>query len=138
LILLAMLAASLAWPSLAAARPRVDWADVAVREGDDAKRLGKELQGFLKKASKRADWGKRGGKVRLAARVARFEWLDGEEVLRLEVTVVGRVQGGPEVRSRIRVGGRPGDRKKLEKEGLRIVAEGLVTRLADIVRRRDS
>ncbi len=133
---LAILAGFLVAPTAhAATRPRIAWADVAVREGSDQKRIARELSALLKKATRHADWGKRKAPVRLSARVTRFAWIEGDGVVRLEVTVVGRILQGPEVRSRIRVGGHPDQRKKLEREGLRIVAEGLVTRLADIVRR---
>jgi hypothetical protein len=128
----------LAWtpPAEAAARARIDWSEVAVRDGADAKRVAKTLTSLLKKAGRHADWGKGKSQVRLKARVAKLEWQEQEGVVRLELAVIGRVESGPEVRSRIRVGGKPSDRAKIEREGLRIVAEGLVTRLAEIVRRR--
>lgn len=126
-------------PTLAAPRSKVAWGEVAVREGDDAERLTKKLQRFLKEATRRADWGKRKdpkSEVALKAQLTRFEWHESEGVLRLDVAAVGRVVGGPGVKTKIRVGGKPNERSKLEKEGLRIVADGLVTRLAEIVRKR--
>jgi hypothetical protein len=48
--------------------------------------------------------------------------------------VVGRIEGGPSARSRIRLGGRPSERKKLEKDALKVVATGIVTRLAELAR----
>lgn len=128
-----------AMPAAAVARPRVAWSAVAVRDGGDAKRIGRQLDRLLKRATRRADWGKRKGALRLSARLTRCAWQEGDGVLRLELTLVGRIDGAtggaPEVRSRIRVGGHPSDKKKLERDGLRIVADGLVTRLADIARR---
>jgi hypothetical protein len=123
-------------PAEAASRTRIAWAEVVVREGSDARRVAKSLSAMLKKSARHVDWGKKKEAVRVAARITRFDWQELDDVLRLEITAVGRVEGGSEVRSRVRVGGRPTERAKLEREGLRIVAEGLVTRLAEVVRRK--
>jgi hypothetical protein len=91
------------------------------------------LKTLLQEASRRAEWGK-GRALRLSATITELTWERHEDVLRLEVAVVGRIAGGASVRSRIRVGGRPAERSKLERDALQIVSTGLVTRLADISR----
>jgi len=98
-----------------------------------AARVARKLKKLLVEASRRADWGK-GSTVKLSASVTELSWQQQQDVLRLEVTVVGRIAGAASVRSRIRVGGRPAERAKLEQDALQIVATGLVTRLADIAR----
>ena len=96
-------------------------------------RVTRMLKTMLQEASRRADWGK-GSTLRLSASITDLRWEQYDDVLRLEVGVVGRIVGAASVRSRIRVGGRPADRSKLEHEALQIVSTGLVTRLADIAR----
>ncbi len=120
-------------------RAKVRWGEVAVRDGADAARLTKALNKLLKAATTRADWGKRkdkSGTFTLSARVTTFEWQESDGVVHLDLAAVGKVLGGSGVKTKIRVGGKPSERKKLEKDGLRIVADGLVTRLADVVRRK--
>ncbi len=56
------------------------------------------------------------------------------DVLHITCTVMGRVVGGAGARSRISYGGSPEKREELEKEVLTQVANGLVARLAQIVR----
>jgi hypothetical protein len=48
--------------------------------------------------------------------------------------VVARIEGGKGARSHIRVGGRLRERTKLERQALKIVADGLVTRLSSLSR----
>jgi hypothetical protein len=56
--------------------------------------------------------------------------------VRLSCTVLGRLEGGPSARSRISFGASPKDRAALEKQVLRMVANGVVARLAEIARTR--
>jgi hypothetical protein len=155
-------ALAVAAPAVAASTPRVAWSEVAVRDGDDAARLAKLLGKQLSAATRRAEWkakrkprgaspalvkasssdaaartpAKPTPPVPLAAKVLRFDWSQASDVVHLDVAAIGRVARGPTVRTKIRLSGKPGERAKLEKDALRIVAEGLVARLAEIVRRR--
>ncbi len=70
----------------------------------------------------------------LAARVIELSAEERGDVLRITCTVMGRVVGGAGARSRISYGGAPEKREELEKEVLTQVANGLVARLAQIVR----
>ncbi len=148
--------------SAAPRRPTVTWSEIAIRPGEDVARLTKLFEKRLKAATKRAEWKpKRKAPVEspplskpepaeavpakpaepkppvaLVAKITRFDWTSREDVVHLDVAAIGRVTGGPTVKTKIRVSGRPSDRAKLEQDVLRIVAEGLVTRLAEIIRRR--
>jgi len=136
LALVLLVLAVVVTPGVADARVRVKWTKVSVREGDDARRVSRTLMKLLKRKSRRAKWGKRKKRIVLSAHVAKLEWQQvGEDVVRVSVTVVARIEGGRRARSFIRVGGRPTKRRKLERQALGIVASGLVTRLADMVRR---
>jgi hypothetical protein len=130
--------AALAVPSPADARgkPRIEWKTVSVPEGPDADRVARTLRSMLVRASRKADFGREGGKVVVSARVVQLAWEDRGDVVRLSCTVVGRLEGGPSARSRISFGGAPKDRAALEKQVLTMVANGVVTRLAEIARSR--
>jgi hypothetical protein len=119
-------------PDVAAART-VKWTQVEVRQGDDAHRVAANLKSLLKKASDRVKWGK-GDKLELTARVTEFAWEKNDDVLRVSVTVVATISGGKSARSHIRIGGHVNKRRDIENEALKIVADGLVTRLSDIAR----
>jgi hypothetical protein len=121
-------------PDVAAARP-VKWAQVEVRSGDDAGRVAANLKSLLKKASEQVKWGK-GDKLELSARVTKLDWEKNDDVLRVSVTVVAKIAGGKSARSHIRIGGRVNERRDIEKEALKIVADGLVTRLSDMARQQ--
>ena len=112
---------------------RVRWQKIEVRKGDDAPRVEKKLSRLLKNATKKAKWGK-GDKVKLSARLTQLRWEKHGDVLKVSVTVVARIVGGKGARSHIRIGGRPKNRDKLEKQALKIVSDGLITRLSDMAR----
>jgi len=119
-----------------ARRSRVEWSAVEVRAGDDAKRVAKMVRRMLKRAPRRAKWGKSKSTVKLTAKVTQLRWETHEDVLRLTVTMRASIKGGKTARSHLRVGGRPKKRRKLERQTLKIVVGGLVTRMADMVRRQ--
>jgi hypothetical protein len=120
--------------ALAADRAKVDWARIDVAEGLDQARLGKMLKEALKQAARRADFGKATRAVSLSARIVEMKTEQQGDVLRVTCTVSGRVIGGQGARSRISYGGSPERRDELEKQVLTMVANGLVARLAQIVR----
>ncbi|MEM1030287.1 MAG: hypothetical protein AAGN82_08055 [Myxococcota bacterium] len=139
-------------PAAAMARPSVTWRDVEVRAGDDGPRVARLLRRELKRASKHEDWRKGSGKSAkrrpssssgfvLSAKVVALTWTPrGDDVVRVAVTVVARIEEGPrnvrrQVRSHIRLGGHPRHRNELERRALKIVAGGIVTRLAEVARR---
>ncbi len=141
LVLSLLIAASLlAVPTVAAARGRtqVEWANVDAPSGPDEARLERALRKLLVKASKKASFGDRGGKVKVSARVTELAWEDKGDVVRLSCTVVGRIEGGPSAKSRISFGGAPAQRAALEKQVLEMVANGVVTRLAEIAKSREA
>ncbi|APR84667.1 Hypothetical protein A7982_10016 [Minicystis rosea] len=120
--------------AFASPKPKVEWVRVDVPEGLDTARLGKVLKDALKQAAKRADFGKAAKTVSLSARIVEMKTEQQGDVLRVTCTVSGRVAGSSGARSRISYGGSPDKREELEKSVLTMVANGLVARLAQIVR----
>ncbi|WP_438025112.1 hypothetical protein [Sorangium sp. So ce233] len=128
----------MASPAMASAREtKVDWKSVDVPAGEGQARRARTLRGLLASAAKKADFGKAKSVV-LSARVVEFTSSTRGDVHRVSCTVVGRVVGGPTARSRISFGGRPSERQALEKQVLTMVANGVVGRLAAIVRSREA
>ncbi len=117
------------------ARPRakVEWVRVDVPNREDSARVQKLLKQALGAAARKANFGK-ARTVTLSARVVEMTAEEHGDVLRITCTVMGRVVGGAGARSRISYGGSPDKREELEKEVLTQVANGLVARLAQIVR----
>ncbi len=120
----------------ALARPTVAFTRVEVRAGDDAPRLGHELRSLLTQATRRASFGPGGRKTKIdvTARLAEFTVEERDGVLRVRCAMTGHIVGGRGARSKISFGGSPKDRAKLEKQVLKMVADGLVARLAQIAR----
>lgn len=114
---------------------KVTWDKIEVRTGEDQQRVEKRLGRLLKRATKAAKWGN-GDTVRLSAKLTKLTWEQNDDVLRVSVTVVAKIIGGRGARSHIRIGGHPKDKKKIEEEALKIVSDGLITRLSDMARTR--
>src|SRR5262249_29233076 len=117
----------------AAGKPKVSWLRVDVPEREGSARVQKLLKQALAQAVKKASFGK-AKSVTLAARVVELTEEQHGDVLHITCTVMGRVVGGAGARSRISYGGSPEKHDELEKEVLTQVANGLVARLAQIVR----
>jgi hypothetical protein len=119
--------------ALAGGKSKVEWVRVDVPEREDSARIQKLLKQALGKAAKKANFGA-AKTVSLSARVMEMTTEEHGDVVRITCTVMGRVIGGAGARSRISYGGSPDKRDELEKEVLTQVANGLVGRLAQIVR----
>jgi hypothetical protein len=120
-------------PPAEAAKPKVAWVSVDVPNRQDGGRVQKLLKQALARAAKKANFGNTKA-VSLSARVVELSAEERGDVLRITCMVMGRVVGGAGARSRISYGGSPEKRDELEKEVLTQVANGLVARLAQIVR----
>jgi len=133
-LIVACLSVLAAAPPAEASSAKVTWVRVDVPDGqDDGGHLQKVLKQALNRAVRKVSFGK-AKHVALTARVIEISAEEHEDVLRITCTVMGRVVGGAGARSRISFGGSPEKREELEKEVLTQVANGLVARLAQIVR----
>jgi hypothetical protein len=119
--------------SFARSSTKVEWASIRVPAAKGSERTTRVLRGFLTQAAKKADFGS-AKSVKLSARVVEFTSVKKGDILQVSCTIVGRLVGGPSARSRISFGGNPNEREELEKQVLSMVANGLVTRLAEIAR----
>lgn len=114
-------------------KARVKWSRIEVPEGKDAARLTALLRKMLDKAVKQTDF----GDVRAmtaSARIVDLRTTKDGDVLRVTCALSGRLEGGQGARSKISLGGDPNRAAALEAEVLQAVANGLVTRLAELAR----
>ena len=121
--------------AFARGRAKVDWTKIEVPAGEDSARISRVLRKLLNDAVRGADFGKV-QKVSASAHVVELTWEKRGDVLRMSCTIVGRLKDGPRARSRVSFGGSPTQRKELEKQVLTMVANGMVTRLAEMARAR--
>jgi hypothetical protein len=122
-------------PAISHARSstKVEWASIRVPTGKDSERTTRMVRSLLTQAAKKADFGD-AKRVKLSARVVELTSVKKGDILQVSCTIVGRLVGGPSARSRISFGGNPSEREALEKQVLSMVANGVVTRLAEIAR----
>ena len=111
---------------------RLDLSKVPLAATDEA---------FLRKAlseeARRADWGAgRGAHVEYRFRLDELTVSEAPKVLRVRCSASGSLPKGRSAKSHIAFGGAPTERQTLVRHVLEIVARGVVTRLADLERRR--
>lgn len=121
--------------ALSRSSTKVQWTRIDVPEGKDSARLAKLLKSLLTQAAKKADFGKLKS-VKLSARIVSFSSVEKGDVLQVSCTIGGKLEGGPGARSHISFGGSPKERAQLEKQVLSMVANGLVTRLAEMAKNK--
>lgn len=99
--------------------------------------LRRYLEQKLKLAAKKVDFGTgRGGRVEARFILTNLSYrLDGS-VLSVEGALSGRLPSGRHAESKIHFGGRPADEPQLTRQVLDILAQGVMTRLAELERRR--
>jgi len=104
---------------------------------EPARELERHLKQVLRREARRADWGA-GSRAKIEYRFIVEELdvaVDGN-VLKVRCTALGRLPKGKSARSRIEYGGSPARRTAEIKKVLEIVARGVMTRLAELERRR--
>ena len=91
----------------------------------------------LRQAARRADWGAgRRAKIEFRVTVEELTVSEGDGVVRVRCTALGRLPKGKSARSRIEFSGSPRERQKIVSQVLEVVARGVVTRLAALERER--
>jgi hypothetical protein len=95
------------------------------------------LRQALVKEARVADWGAgRGAHIEFRVRLDALSVEESATVIRVTCAATGFLPRGRHAKSRLSFGGAPKDRQKVVHHVLEIVARGVVTRLADIERRR--
>lgn len=85
----------------------------------------------------RADWGAgRENRIEYRFEVTELKYTLTDGALRAHCTAVGRLPGGQTAKSQLTFSGHPGERVALTQRVLEIVARGVITRLAQLERKR--
>jgi hypothetical protein len=126
-------------PSSAASagRPRVELDRLDLSKAPLAKADEAFFRDVLAREARRADWGAgRGSHIEYRVRLDELSVALEHGVLRVRCAATGRLPKGKSARSRLVFGGSPNDRQAVVRHVLEIVGRGVVTRLADLERRR--
>jgi hypothetical protein len=111
---------------------RLDLTSAPLAQGEE-----KYLRTVLAREARNADWGAgRGAHVEYRVRIDELSLTEETNVLRVRCSATGFLPKGRNATSHLAFGGEPKDRAKLVEHVLEIVARGVVTRLADLERRR--
>lgn len=129
--------AVLSVPGLAEAKAEVFFTEVVVPEGPKAAQQTKLVRHLLGNAAKRAHFGKV-KKARIKAKVTEYEEIVEGDVLTIRCSMAGRLEGGRRARSHLAYSGKVSRRADLQKKVVGIVADGLVTRLAQLAREEEA
>lgn len=97
----------------------------------------KHLKRALKREAYRVDWGAgRENRIEYRFTVTELVYKLSDGALRIECSAVGRLPGGQTAKSELTFGGSLSERNALTKQVLEIVARGVITRLAELERKR--
>lgn len=95
------------------------------------------LERVLKREASRADWGAgRENRIEYRFEVTELQFSVEGRVLRIHCEAMGRLPRGQQARSELSFGGAATERTELIEQVLEIVARGVITRLAELERRR--
>jgi len=91
----------------------------------------------LRKEVRRVEWGAgRDNRIEYRFSVTKLELTVNGDVLEVSCTAVGALPGGRTAKSQLSFGGAANERQRVVKQVLEIVARGVITRLAQLERRR--
>ena len=121
----------------AAGRPRVTLDLLDLSRAPLAQPEEEWLRGVLAREAKLASWGAgRGARIQYRFRVEELTLTEEKGVLRARCAARGFLPRGKNAGSQVSFGGAPGNPGALVRHVLEIVARGVITRLADLERRR--
>lgn len=131
-------AASAPRAALAKAKAKVEIVDTSwPSPGTETKARVKSVLRLLRRqataSAKHLDFGDQ-AKVRLSLVIKELALTEQEGLIRISCAVVGKLEGGGTAKSRISMGAKPDQRKKLEREALSATSESVMVRLAELAK----
>jgi hypothetical protein len=97
----------------------------------------KHLRRVLNREVKRVDWGAgRDNRIEYRFSVTKLKLASADGVLKVSCSATGALPGGKTAKSQLAFGGSPHQRNRVIRQVLEIVARGVVTRLAELERKR--
>lgn len=137
LALAALLALGVATPARAKGKGKleiasVDWPSPGPSMKLREKQIKTTIRRLAAQAAKHLDFGDEKAVATLIVKELVTSEADG--VLKVSCNLVGRLKGGGTARSKIAFGGKPENRKKIERQVLSSVTDGVIIRLAELAR----
>ncbi len=103
----------------------------------DSRTLRLHLERVLKREVRRVEWGAgRDNRIEYRFSVTKLDLAVDGDVLEVSCTALGALPGGRTAKSQLTFGGAASERQRVVKQVLEIVARGVITRLAQLERRR--
>lgn len=130
--------ASIAFAAPAWAKAKVDVAAIEFRQTSDKqaqKRVSTTIRRQVARAAKHLDFGTT-SRVEISFVVRDVDVVEEDGVVTVTCTLLGKLKGGGSARSKIRFGGKPDARKKIERQVVSAATDGVMTRLAQLSRER--
>lgn len=115
----------------------IEWKDGEKVSKERARQVKSAVRRAAQSAQKHLDFGQH-GRLELTIVIKELSFEESDGLLRVSCTLVGRLKGGGSARSRISFGGKPSDKKKMERQVLASVTEGVMIRLAEMARAADA
>ncbi|NUO51246.1 MAG: hypothetical protein HOV80_20505 [Polyangiaceae bacterium] len=104
-------------------------------EKQSQKRVSSTIRRQAARAAKHLDFGTT-NKVEITFVVRDVAVAEEDGVLTVTCTLLGKLKGGGSARSKIRFGGKPDAKKKIERQVVAAATDGVMTRLAQLSRER--
>jgi len=124
-------------PEVAQAKTEVAVIEVKLPDENASKELERSVRAAVAHAAKSARFGK-AKHVDVTIRLSELTVEEVDGIVHVTCTMSGRLKDGGAARSHVSFGDKPSKKKQLVKQALRMAAESVVTRLADIVRDREA
>lgn len=100
------------------------------------RQIERAVRRLAENATKHLNFGK-DGKRQVSITIESLEIEESEGLVRISCTLLGKLEGGKSARSKISFGGRPAQKKKLERQVLASVTDGVMIRLAEMSQAKD-
>ena len=135
--LAALLALGVATPASAKGKGKleiasVEWPSPSASMKLREKQIRTSIRRLAVQSAKHLDFGSEKAVATLIVKELATSEADG--VLKVSCSLVGRLKGGGTARSKIAFGGKPENRKKIERQVLASVTDGVMVRLAELAR----
>ena len=111
----------------------IEFAKAADKQAE--KRVSSAIRRQVARAAKHLDFGTT-SKVEITFVVRDVQVAEEDGVVTVTCTLLGKLKGGGSARSKIRFGGKPDAKKKIERQVVAAATDGVMTRLAQLSRER--
>ena len=124
-------------PEIALAKTDLTVTEVKLPDEHASKEIERSVRAAIAHAAKSARFGS-AKHIEMAIHLIEVSVDEVDGIVHVTCTLSGKLKGGGVARARVSFGDKPSKKKALVKQALRMAAESVVTRLADVVRDREA